>query len=94
MSAIIEEWRRNIDELDSQIVALLNRRAEYALQIGREKQKRGQAIRSPEREAEVLKRAISQNTGPLNGGAIQKIFQVILDESRKLQEQEFRSSQR
>lgn len=91
MSAIIEEWRRCIDELDAQIVALLNRRAEYALKIGQQKQKRDQSMRSPEREAEVLERVIAASRGPFDKEAIQKIFLVIIDESRRLQERQFRS---
>ena len=86
MSGLIEEGRRRIDELDSQILALLNQRAEYALQIGREKQKRGQTIASPKREVEILKRTTAQNRGPLAEEAIERIFQVIIDESRRLQE--------
>jgi chorismate mutase-like protein len=88
MSQFIEQRRKRIDELDSQILRLLNQRAEYALQIGREKHQRGQFPHSPEREAEILKRLVSSNRGPLDGQSIQRIFQTILDESRRLQERQ------
>lgn len=86
MSAIIEQWRKRIDELDSQIVALLNQRAQLAVQIGREKQKNKQAIHSPERESEVFAHVIAANNGPLDDHAIETIFQVIIAETRRLEE--------
>ena len=88
MKAIIEEWRRRIDQLDSQIVALLNERAEHAIRVGREKQKKHQSIHSPEREAEVLQRAFAANQGPLDEQAIERIFRAIIEESRRLQERQ------
>ncbi len=86
MSAIIEQWRKRIDELDSQIVVLLNQRAQFALHIGREKQKKRQPTYTPEREKEVFQHVITTNKGPLNDQAIQRIFQVIIEETRRLEE--------
>lgn len=86
MSAIIEQWRKRIDELDAQIVALLNQRAQFALHIGQEKQKKKQSVYSPEREREVFQHVIAANKGPLDDHAIQMIFRVIIEETRRLEE--------
>jgi len=86
VSAIIEEWRRRIDELDAQIVSLLNRRAEYTLKIGREKRKLDQPLRSKEREAQVLKRVSTLNRGPLSDDALQRIYRVIMEEALLLEQ--------
>lgn len=83
---MIEEWRRQIDQLDEQIVTLLDQRVEYSLKIGREKQQQGQPIYSPERETEVLQRVAAANQGPLDNRAVTRIFETILHESRRLQE--------
>jgi len=83
---MIEEWRKKIDELDAQIVALLNERAEYTLRIGQEKRKLNQPLRSEEREAQVLKRVAALNRGPLSDRAIQRIYRAIMEEALRLEE--------
>ena len=50
-----EDWRKEIDVLNQQLLELLNRRAECALEIGRIKQAIEQPIYAPERETSILK---------------------------------------
>ncbi|MFQ5691546.1 MAG: chorismate mutase [Nitrospinota bacterium] len=82
----IGEFRRQIDELDDQILELLNRRASLALRIGEAKRKSGQPIRVPDRESQVLERLSSRQTGPLSAEAVVRIFSRIIEESRGLEE--------
>lgn len=82
----MDEWRRRIDEIDERIVRLLGERARYALKIGREKRAQGLALRSLERELEVLARIVQKNPGPLPDEALLRIYRVILDETRALEE--------
>ena len=81
----IDDWREKIDELDARLLELLNRRAGYALEIGRIKAANGQPIYLPEREAAVLERLRRLNPGPLSGEAVQRIFRQIIEESRGIE---------
>ncbi|HEY7498936.1 MAG TPA: chorismate mutase [Vicinamibacterales bacterium] len=81
----LEEFRKKIDTLDEAIVRLLNARAACALEIGRFKKQAGLAIYQPTREAEVLGHVQSMNPGPLDDGAIRRLFERIIDEARRLE---------
>jgi len=77
--------RRNIDEVDAVLVKLLNQRAKWALEIGEVKRRVGLAIYQPDREAEVLGRVNERNRGPLGSEAMRRLFERIIDESRRLE---------
>ncbi len=81
----IEEWRKKIDELDQRLVELLNERARYADEIGKIKERLGMEAYSPKREKEVLENILKHNRGPLNDLALRRLFERIIDESRKLE---------
>jgi len=84
----IEELRGRVDVIDDQIVALLNARAACAIEIGRLKHARGLPIFQREREQEVVKRARALTArlgGPLAEDAIGRLFERIIDESRRLE---------
>jgi len=85
----IEDWRRRIDGIDDQIVALLNERARCALTIGRIKREADVAVHDPEREQRVLEHvAAVTNDGPLSGEAVQRVFASIIDESCRLEREQ------
>ncbi|MCS6817448.1 MAG: chorismate mutase [Blastocatellia bacterium] len=81
----IEDWRRMIDEIDAQLVELLNRRSRCVIEIGRLKRAHNLPLYSPEREREVLERVRYLNRGPLDDEALQRLFEHIIDESRRLE---------
>lgn len=81
----IDDWRTAIDEIDEQLLDLLNRRSACAIEIGRIKRERELPIYSPEREREVLSHVVSRNGGPLEGEAVRRLFERIIDESRRLE---------
>ena len=83
----IEDWRRQIDELDAAIVETLNRRMRCSLEIGKIKRNQGLPIYAPEREASILDRVVSLSTGPLGGAALRRVFQQIIEESRGLEQE-------
>jgi len=64
---------------------LLSERAECALAIGREKKAAGVPIYQPNREAEVLDHVQRVNGGPLDDGAVRRLFERIIDEARRLE---------
>jgi len=82
----IATWRKRIDEIDENLVALLNERAVCAMEIGNIKNKHGIEIFNPERERFILDHIRSLNSGPLCVDAMQRIFQVIIEECRKSEE--------
>ena len=81
----LDHLRRRIDELDEQLVRLLNARAACALEIGRVKKAERMGIYQPTREAEVLSHVQAVNAGPLDDGAMKRLFERIIDEARRLE---------
>ena len=81
----IDDLRQRIDWIDEQLVRLLNARAECALQVGHAKKARGMDIYQPAREREVLQNVQRLNTGPLDDGAIKRLFERVIDENRRLE---------
>jgi chorismate mutase/prephenate dehydratase len=81
----IEDWRRQIDQMDAELLQLLNRRSACAIEIGKLKHQMSLDILSREREDEVIARALQHNQGPLDEGAIRRLFAAIFEESRRLQ---------
>ncbi len=81
----IDDWRRKIDAIDTAMLHLLNLRTELALEVGRLKGQAGLVLRVPEREREILNRMKALNPGPLDSTAIERIYQVVLDESIRTQ---------
>jgi len=81
----IEDWRDAIDNIDEQLVALLNKRADCAIAVGRVKRERGLEIYQPDREQQVIRHVNSVNKGPLDSAAIKRLFERIIDESRRVE---------
>lgn len=81
----IEDYRKEIDDIDGAIVSLLNRRAKTVGEIGKIKAKAGLPIIDLERESEVLQNILSGNEGVLHEWQLATIYQKILEESRQIQ---------
>jgi len=79
------ELRQLIDAIDRQLVVLFNARAQHALAIGRIKHDAGEAVYQPAREADVLDHVRRCNAGPLDDGAITRLFERVIDENRRLE---------
>lgn len=78
-------WRERIDRIDEQLVRLLNERATCAVEIGDVKRKANQQVYDPKREHLILERVISISRGPLTDDAVRRLFERIIDESRRLE---------
>jgi len=81
----VEGLRRRIDVIDDQLMKLLNSRSACAVEIGRVKRSLGMAVYQPEREVWILERVAANNPGPLDSGAVKRVFERIIDESRRLE---------
>ena len=82
----IRTCRDHIDEIDSELLHLLNERAELALSILKFKKKNRLPVFDPEREKKILERLQLKNPGPLQREAIKRIFSIIIEENRNLEE--------
>jgi chorismate mutase len=83
--AELTRLRDAIDRVDEVVVRLLNQRARYAIQVGEIKGILKLPIYAPEREKEVLWRAEQSSEGPLEGRAMRRLFERIIDESRRVE---------
>ena len=79
--------RSEIDRIDKELVGLLNRRSEMAVEIGRIKQVQGLDVWSSSREDEVVDRALQASRGPLPHETLRLIFRELMSSSRSLQRQ-------
>lgn len=81
----IRELRDEIDAVDLEILALLNRRAGFVIEVGKLKEREGKDFYVPEREQEVLRKLMERNTGPLPEQAIKNVFREIMSASLSLE---------
>ncbi len=72
--------RESIDSIDARIHALLNERARFAQLVGISKTAGGKAVDfyRPERVAQVLRKALKRNQGPLRNEEIARLFREIM----------------
>ena len=83
MADQIEKLRREIDALDDELAAALDRRAGLAAKIG--KLKSGAPAYRPERESQILRR-VSGLASNLSGEKIVAVFREIISACRGLEE--------
>jgi chorismate mutase len=84
-AAQVDEYRRRIDQIDDQLMKLLNARSACAVEIGRIKRRIAMAVYQPEREKWILDRVERNNPGPLDSGAVRRVFERVIDEGRRLE---------
>jgi chorismate mutase-like protein len=84
----ISDWRKKIDAVDTAMLHLLNLRAGFALEVGKLKGAEGMALRTPERERQIVERMKSTNTGPLDDEGIRVIYEAIVKQCIRVQERE------
>ena len=84
----LPEIRKKIDALDTQLLALLNQRADLVHEVGVLKQRDGVAIYAPEREEQLLRslaEKLAQQGGRLPESAIRAIYREIISASYALE---------
>jgi chorismate mutase/prephenate dehydratase len=76
----LQGLRQAIDRVDDELLALLNRRATLAAEVGRLKTAAAPEalFHAPKREREVLARLEAENGGPFPAPAVRTIFQEIM----------------
>lgn len=82
----LEKLRKEIDEIDNEILNLLNQRANIVIDIAHIKRNENAKFYSPERERQILERLIALNKGPFPNETLKVIFREILSASLSLEE--------
>lgn len=78
----VNQLRENIDRIDQQILKLLNDRMEQAVMVRKFKAN----TEDPEREKHVMKKISDNSTGLLESSFTEKLYRLIIEESKKVQE--------
>ncbi len=79
----LEDWRQEIDSIDSKLVKLIDQRARIAAKIGELKAETGLPIIDKGREREVILKA-NQNSSKLDA-SVARVYRSIIHESRLIQ---------
>jgi chorismate mutase / prephenate dehydratase len=77
----LAELRRQIDELDERIVALISERGRLAAEIGRIKTADGTPVYAPDRESDILNRLRARNPGPFPDRVLTAIYRELMSGS-------------
>jgi chorismate mutase/prephenate dehydratase len=85
MAKTLPELRIQIDAVDQELLALLNRRAALANEVGEIKRIEGSAVFRPEREAQVIHGLQQSNAGPLKGESVALIWREVMSACRSLE---------
>jgi chorismate mutase/prephenate dehydratase len=86
MSRTLDEIRVEIDAIDTQLLELLNQRADLVHEVGEIKRREGLEIYAPEREEKLLLRLIGLNKGRLSPHSIRAIYREIMSAALALEE--------
>lgn len=82
----LDELRRSIDAVDQQILRLLHERVRLVVQVGEYKRERDIPVYDPERERTMLDRLCRAAEPPLDAETIRRIFERLVDESRRIEQ--------
>ncbi len=80
--------RAQIDAIDLQLVALLNQRAEYAIQVSKHKLKKSKntPLYDPSRESKIKQKLLCSNNGPFPTEQLTKVFTEIISGCLRLEQ--------
>ena len=83
----IQQYRKEIDRLDDEILRLLNERSKNVIEIGKLKKQSGVEanLHTPAREAEIVERLTRQNRGPFPNDAIRSVYREVMSASLSLE---------
>ena len=90
--ATLEELRNMLDQIDSQIVELYQKRMDVCEQVGDYKVQAGRKVYDRQREKEKLADVMSRVEGEFNKKGIRELYEQLMSMSRKLQYQQLVSA--
>jgi chorismate mutase / prephenate dehydratase len=81
----LADLRRELDSIDQEILAAINRRGAIAQQIGEAKLADKTPVYDAARESAVLEQAVANNAGPLPPDTVRAVFRELVSGTRALQ---------
>ena len=83
----LEQYRKEIDQIDDEILRLLNERSRSVIEIGKLKRQSDTEanLHTPAREAEIIDRLSRRNVGPFPNEAIRPVYREIMSASLSLE---------
>jgi chorismate mutase len=78
--------RKAIDAVDARLLELMAERIRLVLEVGAYKAKHDIPVYDPERERQLLERLTSLAPAPLEPDTVRRIFERLIDESRRLEQ--------
>ena len=82
---MLEQYRKEIDEIDAQLVALFEKRMDVAQKVGEYKKARGMEVFCPEREEAVIKSRTELTKNPAYRPYTEALFEELMRVSKDLQ---------
>lgn len=82
----LDDIRKQIDDIDRQLMNLLSQRADLVHEVGVIKKRDGLQIYAPEREEALLRRLVELNEGRLPEKSIKAIYREIMSAALALEE--------
>ncbi|MDP8258315.1 MAG: prephenate dehydratase [Candidatus Aadella gelida] len=82
----LNDFRKDINQIDSKIIELINKRGKASYEIGEIKKNRKQPIYSPDRESQVYARITSKNNGPIPDKSIEAVYREIMSACLSLEQ--------
>ena len=82
----LDELREKIDRIDTELLQLLNARADVVHQVGEIKKRDGLGIYAPEREDALLQRLMERSQGRLPRESIRAIYREIMSAALALED--------
>jgi len=83
---ILDDYRRQIDSIDDQILDLLNRRGDVVVEVGKLKAGQSKEFYVASRERAIYERLISGNPGPFPPEGIRRVFREIISACLSLEQ--------
>jgi chorismate mutase len=88
----LETLRAAIDAVDAEILALVAKRIGLVLQIADFKRGQSLPVYDPVRERAVIERLISLAPATLDAQLVRRVFERIIDESRRIEQHQTSAS--
>ncbi|WP_188456511.1 bifunctional 3-deoxy-7-phosphoheptulonate synthase/chorismate mutase [Virgibacillus oceani] len=88
----MEQLRKELDDVNLELLELINRRAKLVQGIGQIKNKQSIKRFDPVRERDMLNQIAAHNDGPFENSTVEHIFKEIFKASLELQEDDHRKA--
>ena len=83
----LQDARKVIDEVNTELVPLIERRMDAVVEVTRYKRESGMAVYDAERERLILERVGGKVQNPEYKASVQKIFQALMDVTKEYEEE-------